>query len=359
MYSDYYVYIDALIKLNSVGFLGIGILGLVSGSFFENRKTLYLRIGLYVSFSLMGILSDATHLSNVNTLQWIYPSVSPVIFLFGPCLYLYFSSHKVRPITMLFHFLPFILFTIATLYYHYSGADIGDYWNHLLRREVHLMDYPIQHFSGFPVQPIAGLISITTYSLLHLKSNRGIPFRSAAIGMLLSIIVYNMMFYGWLERSAVTLFIHFGVNLICLIPSFAFVAFHKPIVEEITRINAGEKLYDQIKIDTRVEAYMANHGPSETFFLKDSINIESLVKDSNIESNVWGAYFLKIDTSLLELKRSIRIRVARRLIDEGYLQHHSIDGLAEHIGYRSRTSFYSAWLNVEGESFTVFKKRMG
>jgi len=55
--------------------------------------------------------------------------------------------------------------------------------------------------------------------------------------------------------------------------------------------------------------------------------------------------------SFSDLKKRIRIRYAKQLIQEGYLKSYTIDSLAETIGYSSRTSFYSSYKEVTGNSW--------
>ncbi|HAW21291.1 MAG TPA: hypothetical protein DCX14_14010, partial [Flavobacteriales bacterium] len=43
------------------------------------------------------------------------------------------------------------------------------------------------------------------------------------------------------------------------------------------------------------------------------------------------------------------------LIAQGALNDYSVDGLSQLIGYQSRTSFYSAFKEVEGMSFSEYR----
>ena len=52
--------------------------------------------------------------------------------------------------------------------------------------------------------------------------------------------------------------------------------------------------------------------------------------------------------SFADPKKKFRIEYAQRLIEQGFLEKHTVNSLSETIGYSSRTSFYSAYKAVTG-----------
>ena len=86
---------------------------------------------------------------------------------------------------------------------------------------------------------------------------------------------------------------------------------------------------------------------------------KNLADFSAIGENEWNAYLMEVGLSWPEFKYHIRVRYAIVLLNEGYLERHTLSSLIESLGMESRSSFYRAYLMVTQKSFRVetFKKK--
>ena len=108
----------------------------------------------------------------------------------------------------------------------------------------------------------------------------------------------------------------------------------------------------------RIEQLLAEEKKLVHVLTIKRVSLSDLVMETGISFETWSAYLTWTDCTFIGFKRKIRIQYAKQLVDSGYLNQYSVDGLSEKIGYQSRTSFYSAFNEVEGVSFTVYRKAL-
>ena len=83
-----------------------------------------------------------------------------------------------------------------------------------------------------------------------------------------------------------------------------------------------------------------------------------LYSESGFPVSQWEKYYHRNHGGFSDLKKFVRIKIALQLINNGYLDLYSIEALSNDIGYKSRTSFYSAFEQVQSQSFPEFYKRL-
>jgi len=84
-------------------------------------------------------------------------------------------------------------------------------------------------------------------------------------------------------------------------------------------------------------------------------NKDAFIKSTSFKNEEWDQFFAFTRTSWNYLKKYIRVRRAIQLMEEGFLEEHNIDTLAEEVGYNSRASLYTAFKQVMGTSLPDFR----
>lgn len=131
----------------------------------------------------------------------------------------------------------------------------------------------------------------------------------------------------------------------------------KSITKEIT--NKKDLLLKEIMVGKFVN-YIENieYLASETdlFFLK-GFNIEDLaIKMKVPKSHVLFIFKYYSEISFLDFKRTIRIKKAMRLIQDGYLTTNVIEALSQEIGFSTYSSFFKSFKSITGMSPQEFTK---
>jgi len=84
-------------------------------------------------------------------------------------------------------------------------------------------------------------------------------------------------------------------------------------------------------------------------------NKDAFIKSTSFKNEEWDQFFAFTRTSWNYLKKYIRVRRAIQLMEDGFLEEHNIDTLAEEVGYNSRASLYTAFKQVMGTSLPDFR----
>lgn len=105
-----------------------------------------------------------------------------------------------------------------------------------------------------------------------------------------------------------------------------------------------------------IRLYLQNEisNPASTLLQLD-IKKDEYIKDSPFSAALWQAFFEEYDIKFGDVKRAVRIAHAQDFVANDFLDHQSVDDLSVKVGYRSRTSFYSAFEEVVGIKFSVYR----
>jgi AraC-like DNA-binding protein len=348
----------SLVKICSVALLVLALFSFASQRLSEAKSKRFYLLSFFFALGVSGILSNALSIRNFGSIRVLFPQFSMAMFLLGPSLFLFSRPKRVSRIRIFFHYTPYVLFLTSASFYNYLNPIPSSVWVNLEKTIMPLSSIErITLLAEFPIHPILGLFSIVTYGSLSLKFNSNVELNVLTIGIILSLITLNLHYYGIVPNSLWFMnLMQIGANLLILIPGFKFLVFYNPIENELRRITAGELLFESQPIHPDLSKFLEDKEMCRTFFTGTQITIEKLIEFSHIDSTKWTNYFMSTNTSLVGLKQKIRVDCAKELVENGFLHAHSIDALAMEIGYRSRTSFYTAFLNQEEKSFTLFKK---
>lgn len=97
-----------------------------------------------------------------------------------------------------------------------------------------------------------------------------------------------------------------------------------------------------------IELFLEDEESCAQFFCSKQCSLDLLVAETDIDKSTWKNFLADEQLSFTDLKKRMRIRRAKTLIEEGYLSTYTVESLAEQIGYSSRTSFYSVYKEVTG-----------
>ena len=348
----------ALVKICSVALLVLALFSFASQRLSEAKSKRFYLLSFFFALGVSGIFSNALSIRNFSTIRVIFPQFTMAMFLLGPSLYLFSRPTRVSRIRIFFHYTPYVLFLTSVSFYNFFNPIPPSIWVDLEKTIMPLGSIErITLLTEFPIHPILGLFSIVTYGSISLKFNSNIELNVLTIGIILSMASLNLHYYGIVPNSLWFMnLMQIGANLLILIPGFKFLVFYNPIENELRRITAGELLFESQPIHPDLSKFLEDKEMCRTFFTGTQITIEKLIEFSHIDSTKWTNYFMSTNTSLVGLKQKIRVDYAKELVENGFLHAHSIDALAMEIGYRSRTSFYTAFLTQEEISFTQFKQ---
>lgn len=348
----------SLVKICSVALLVLALFSFASQRLSEAKSKRFYLLSFFFALGVCGIFSNALSIRNFSTIRMLFPQFSMAMFLLGPSLFLFSRPKRVSRIRIFFHYTPFVLFLTAVSLHNFFNPIPPSIWVDLEKTIMPLSSIGrITLLTEFTIHPILGLFSIVTYGSLSQKFNSNPELNVLTIGIILSFTTLNLHYYGIVPNSLRFMnLIQIGANLLILIPGFKFLVFYTPIENELRRITAGELLFDSQPFHPDLTKFLEDKEMCRKFFTGTQISIEKLIEFSNVDSTIWTNYFMSTNTSLVGLKQKIRVGYAKELVEDGFLHAHSIDALAMEIGYRSRTSFYTAFLNQEEISFTLFKK---
>lgn len=322
-------------------------------------------LGVSVSASMV---MDGTSVDKGSTLVFLYPYGLFTLFIMGPGLYLDATRiASYNPLALL-HYVPAFLILVTTLLHPLlSNQSIRLIQSLFIYGDSSMMSstgiMPDAYlFIAYPVYTTVYL-ALTLYHAYrdHDNSFPSISNEPLLYGLLLiSPFVLDMAHHfiygkGLIVRSLnIVLFILFGI--LPLIALDIRRKFNDIItVNSISKsIQGKEKNMDPI---SRFIAREINKG-DKSIFTQEKFTKAMLYAESGFPVSQWEKYYHRNHGGFSDLKKFVRIKIALQLIKDGYLDLYSIEALSNDIGYKSRTSFYSAFEQVQSQSFSEFYKRL-
>lgn len=174
--------------------------------------------------------------------------------------------------------------------------------------------------------------------------------------IILSPIVWDMVYHFLFSRGSIIS----SINVVV----FLFLG-----ILPLIGLDAADRFKNLIAISSLTEALKKKrkHLDPVSKFIHDEINKKRSSKftsyrftkalmydESKLPISEWEKYFYRYRTNFSNIKKLVRIKIAIRLIMQGYLDRYSIEALSNDIGYRSRTSFYSAFEQIQNQTFPDF-----
>ena len=346
-------YLYALIKLTSVATLALFFF-LVGGE--KSRSTrfnsfIWLFFGL--AMMIMVFFTNSMTIHNSRMLAFLFPELTCFMMFLGPAYY--FGIKNVQPHTLslgLFHGAFGVLFLLGGIYHGFIRNVQTTQFEDLWMQGKHLLDLDHYSFTSKPLHILLAPIHFAFYLVSAQEERVPASGKWFGIAILVALVLMNFMFSGqWTNHWFwITLIIN---NILLITFGFSYVLRHPLSKYEIDAIERGQ-LPENYQL---IQKFIANvDGPFLQTISTNGVSILDLVKTSNISLEDWAVYLAWRELDFITFKRYHRVQQAKKLVQEGYLKQFSVNGLTEVIGYQSRTSFYSAFKEIEGTSFTNYKK---
>ena len=336
------------------------IIGLFLGFHFltlkdENNKTnQYLGIFLILtSVSVLG--SEFEEISDCSVLiQVLHPLSSP--FIFAPLLLFYtfsltnMSSEKVKKYRWIF--LVPLIDAITTTTLLLSGI-------HIFEELVISIAIASVIFSSYIYFLILKEIKLHNNNILNLFS----ALDNKRLNWLKLLIIVNIGFlFIWILDDSLRLLIgdnsvsellatlsHFATSITIIWISFSTLRQEKifelkenPIDDIVVELNPKEDLLEKFKdVKLIIE--------KEKIFTIDTLSLSDLAYKLNLKPKELTQLLKECsDTNFYNFINTYRIEYFKTLITDSNFEHFSIEGLSQEVGFKSKSTFYSAFKNTEG-----------
>ena len=348
---------------NDQNFIVLGIAGLMIALYLfsvKHEKRMY-----YVLF-LMGTIASGIMLSQVNYEPYRFPITYPFTLAFlytlGPSYFFYKNRYRFKTYEIWLHYFPALFITAA------AGFQILNFPESFSINQSHFLEnnrlqasityivsdgtlilfYPFHAALYFAGNMVLDRREDFTFDFEHSLSGIAMVLLSPFVFGLAHIFVYNESVLEPFKDGLVFI-------LIGTIPAIAFdLLLQYRNIKKIDAISEGLKTIDL----AHVSLYLQKHNSLESVFTSPGFTREDLYKSSGISAEDWDEYMIRKDFSFPSLKKWVRIRIAKQLIQEGYLEKYNVDALSEAVGYRSRTSFYAAFKEIEQISLSEFRSKL-
>ena len=346
-------YLYALIKLTSVATLALFFF-LVGGE--KSRSTrfnsfIWLFFGL--AMMIMVFFTNSMTIHNSRMLAFLFPELTCFMMFLGPTYY--FGIKNVQPQTLslgLFHGAFGVLFLLGGIYHGFIRDVQTTQFEDIWMQGKHLLDLDHYSFTSKPLHILLAPIHFAFYLVYAQEERVPASGKWFGIAILVGLVLMNFVFSGqWTNHWFwITLIIN---NILLITFGFFYVLRHPLSKYEIDAIERG-RLPENYQL---IQKFITNvDGPFLQTITTNGVSILDLVKTSNISLEDWAVYLAWRELDFITFKRYHRVQQAKKLVQEGYLKQFSVNGLTEVIGYQSRTSFYSAFKEIEGTSFSDYRK---
>jgi len=318
---------------------------------------------MYNILFLLGVLATGVMLSQINFdtfyVTHIYPFGIPFAYTIGPSYLFYNNRYRFETHKVWVHYLP-ALFLVGLC----STHMILNPTNFENSRSLFLTFHSLDATSTYIITDALLILLFPIHGALYFIGNLWLNKRTedefnldnnlSGIAMLFaSPFVFALAHvYVYLENS--WFFPFKGILIFILIGTIPAIVFDLILqyrqLKEVKTITYGLE-------DLDISNYLKRQIFLESDFTKPGFNRRDLYESSGISEDDWENYMLSKKLNFTSLKKWVRVQIAKKLIHDGFLEKYNVDALSEAIGYRSRSSFYSAFREIEAESVSEFRSR--
>tara|TARA_B110000971_G_scaffold159420_1_gene162909 strand:- start:90 stop:1172 length:1083 start_codon:yes stop_codon:yes gene_type:complete len=317
-----------------------------------NKKPLqnrFIWISLGVAIVTLVWLLNAVLALNAEAIAFLYPYFFGFLFLLGPGVYFALSDLKIANLTYLLVHVSAAVFICFGRWSVASAVPLTpEYVISIIQSSKPLYSIFEQTYLGsdlilyilLPVQFLVYgfLTAFKTKKIAH------IVILTLLFGLiLLFTFVYTARFdilNAFIQTAAITIEIalFIAVLRILIVKPSLTAAYKKSLAERHTNVE--------------IINYLSDFERAQQDFSSSEFNLNVLITKSNIDLNSWRNYLEDEKVSFTMLKKRIRINYAQRLLAGDFVDQYTVEYLTQTIGYQSRTSFYTAYKEITGKSFT-------
>ena len=338
------------------------LLGILLYLFFHRSGRMFYSLFIFGVISSALLLSDFSRPMQECCSSQTFPFTLPLLYLIGPSYLFYKNGYRYQAGWMWLHYSPAILLllTIAISAIIQPEYFIESQALFKLGESTHITGLSwLSDITILYIYPIHTLV----YLIIHIKTQvkEGAPLFSnddlTTYVMIFNapiILLITAVLSGTLEVSDSTL-VWTQIFVISIIPAI--------IIELINGYKSvGQKNHVNTALKTvhiaHISRFVHDQITPKSPFTTPGFTKDKLLDFSAIPESEWSEYFLHKELTFISLKKWIRVQIAKKLIAEGYLDTYSVEALSADIGYRSRSSFYSAFVQTEGITFMEYRERI-
>jgi hypothetical protein len=123
--------------------------------------------------------------------------------------------------------------------------------------------------------------------------------------------------------------------------------------------NTENRVFHNSLTRLKVSAFISSEiEKPESLIFSGHVTPLEFYKSTPFTSVQWSSYYKESDTSYALLKKRIRVERCKLLMNEGFLNQHSVDSMSLDVGYSSRTSLYKVFKEIELISLPEYRESL-
>lgn len=330
---------------------------------------------LMLSFSLY-VLEFALYYTNFfyNYPALVFVTVSFPL-LFGPLLFFYVSELSHSPNrpgvqTLLIHLIPFLAYILYLLPEYFSSSDekLNVFINSIRSSEPHFsyLFYPIEVFKLIQLLIYVGLTIALVKKTSSLK-----PIHYQWVQLLIAGFILYAIFDG---LHAFELY-YFGYQNIALLGNLLFIlgagliyyigykSLQRPelLVGKLGRLTNSIAYSKSTLTEAQAKTIrdkLTHLVEQEQIFLEDTISLPSLAQKLQTTTHILSQVLNEqMGMNFFDFINSHRITEAKKRLISSQYKHLSIEGIAFDVGFKTKTSFNTAFNKFVGTTPSKFRAR--
>lgn len=337
------------------------LLGVLLYVFYYQSGRMFYFLFIFGVFASSLLLSDFTRPMEECCSAQTFPFALPLLYLIGPSYLMYKNGYRYHPGWMWLHYSPTILIflnlVISALFQ--PNFFMESMMNHALGEGTNITGSAwLTDQAIIILYPIHALIYLLTQLRTQVKEGAPLLTKDDIVTYVMIInipviILLIAVFNGLLDVRPTTLTAIQVFVLSCIPILLIDIINGYKLVEQKTRVNAVLKTIDL----AHISLFLGGQILPKSDFTSPGFSKEELIVVSDIPESDWDEYMSRKGLTFNGLKRWVRVQISKKLIQDGYLDKYSMEALSQDIGYRSRTSFYSAFKEIEGVSFMEYREK--
>jgi len=309
--------------------------------------------------------------------------------LFAPLLYLYIRNvvyQNKLSFRDLIHLVPFLIFFFDFLpIYFLSSADKLALILSEIENPAEFTNYNQSHFFPSNFYGVFRTILIAFYWTLSIRiiyKNRKRFLKTKKqfgstwlkwISLYLFLLLFSFLPYFLIGLNGNPLLafdlIHFSVALITIFAGISLLFFPKILygLDEFEFI-----LSEQNEVDKNLEKHVLNTAKineleikihqtinKEKVYLNKGYSLADLAKDTEVPSYLLTIYINKyLNCSFSDLINKARVEESIKMIENGYLERKTFEGIADSCGFNNRNSFINSFKKFKRMTPSQYKNKM-
>ena len=347
-------------------------------SIFKSRKAAHLMIFL-LSTIVTALHFHAEPFPHAWHSALPFPFLPSFALLIGPSLYLHAKAHQGKlKLVEYYHYAPAAFVMIdSVLYAVFKSQEYSTNYNLMMQGDITLVQRSFSVPGHFIMRHYTLVVfAYASFAFIQQMRNRqyftnGITILTGYLtlaGPLAWLFIKNVLDTGSIANTTPFEIILQAsmvlTNPLILWHSALFVRSGYPTSAlSITEDNGGEvppiseKSAKELKEKIHsIRAFIKSEmGNSQSLLLQVDVKKDAYLAKTPFTTTLWQTFFDTYNIKFGDLKRCVRIARAQEYVAQDFLDLKSVDDLSVSVGYRSRTSFYSAFEEVVGIKFSVYR----